>query len=150
MESKRLEILLVDDNEDDITIFREAAKNNPLIELVGTAQDGDEAMAYLRQNAGYENARVPDLILLDINMPRKDGFEVLKEIKEEPQFKSLPVIMFTTSQREEDIVRSYGEGACSFISKPADFTDLENLIDALKSYWTTVSRIPRHESETAT
>ncbi len=150
MESKLLEILLVDDNEDDITIFREALRDNPFIELVGTALDGEEAMAYLRHEAGYENARVPDLILLDINMPKKDGFEVLKEIKEEPKFKSLPVIMFTTSQREEDIIRSYGDGACSFISKPADFADLEKLIDDLKSYWTTVSRIPHHEVDTAT
>ncbi|MDH3445310.1 MAG: response regulator [Deltaproteobacteria bacterium] len=149
MESKLLEILLVDDNEDDITIFREALRKNPFVDLVGTAQDGEEAMAYLRHDAGYENARVPDLILLDINMPRKNGFEVLKEIKEEPKFKYLPVIMFTTSEREEDIVRSYGAGACSFISKPVDFTDLEKLIDELKSYWTTVSRIPRHAPDSA-
>ena len=150
MEFRPLEILLVDDNEDDITIFREALKNNPDIELVGTAQDGEEAMAFLRHETGYEKARVPDLVLLDINMPKMNGFEVLKEMKEQPRFKSLPVIIFTTSEREEDIVRSYGDGACSFISKPVDFTDLEKLIDALKSYWTTVSRIPRHESETAT
>ena len=137
-----IEILLVEDNEDDIILIEEAFAGARMMNVINNVRDGEAALAYLRQEGPYKNAVRPGLILLDINMPKKNGFEVLEAIKANPQLQPLPVIILTTSEREEDVVRSYVYGACSYIRKPVS---LERFIDVVKQfevYWTLVSRVP--------
>jgi chemotaxis family two-component system response regulator Rcp1 len=142
MTNQQVEILLVEDNEDDIVIIQEVFADMKLASIVNTVRDGEEALAYLRRNGKYKVARVPDIVLLDINMPKKNGFEVLEEMKKDPRLQSLPVIMLTTSHREEDVVRSYEKGACSYIHKLVDLNQFKQLIKQFEHYWTGVSRVP--------
>ena len=102
----------------------------------------EEALAYLRRQGEYQNARMPGLILLDINMPRKNGFEVLNEMKADPALVHIPVIMLTTSDNEADVVKSYAKGACSFITKPMDFDKFGEVVKQFALYWALVSRVP--------
>lgn len=134
----RLAILLVDDNEDDIVIFREALAESAAngIFIAATAHKGDEAIAYLRRQ--QPSPQLPDLLLLDINMPMKNGFEVLAEIKADPLLRHLAVIIYTSSNRDEDVLRAYRLGACSYIVKPVEFNDLVTIVRHLESYWTLV------------
>jgi CheY-like chemotaxis protein len=113
-----------------------------LASIVNTVRDGEEALAYLGRKGKYKVARMPDLVLLDINMPKKNGFEVLEEMKQDPRWQSLPVIMLTTSHREEDVVRAYEKGACSYIHKLVDLDQFKQLIKQFEHYWTGVSRVP--------
>jgi len=145
MMSEPLELLLVEDNEDDIVIIREAFADARLGNVLNTVRDGEEALAYLRQEGRYQDAHRPGLVLLDINMPKKNGFEVLETIKAHPQLRSLPVIMLTTSDREEDIVHSYADGACSYIRKPVDLNQFNEVVKHFELYWTLVSRIPGYK-----
>ena len=137
-----MEILLVEDNEDDILLEQEALADAKLVNLMSVVRDGEEALAYLRRQGKYQNARLPGLILLDINMPKKNGFEVLNEIKTDAALKHIPVVMLTTSDSEADIVKSYARGACSFITKPMDFDKFRDVIRQFAMYWALVSRIP--------
>ncbi len=141
-----MEILLVEDNEDDILLEREALADAKLVNLMSVVRDGEEALAYLRRQGEYQNARVPGLILLDINMPKKNGFEVLNEIKADPALMHIPVVMLTTSDSETDIIKSYAQGACSFITKPMDFDKFRDVIRQFALYWALVSRIPSTRS----
>jgi CheY-like chemotaxis protein len=141
-----IEILLVEDNEDDIILVEEAFAGARMMNVINKVRDGEAALAYLRREGLYKDAVRPGLILLDINMPKMNGFEVLEAIKANPQLQPLPVIILTTSEREEDVVRSYVYGACSYIRKPVS---LERFIDVVKQfevYWTLVSRIPPAKS----
>ena len=142
MTGQQVEILLVEDNEDDIVIIQEVFADMELTTIINTVRDGEEALAYLRREGKYKMARVPDVVLLDINMPKNNGFEVLEEMKKDPRLQSLPVIMLTTSHREEDVVRSYEMGACSYIQKPVDLDRFKKLVKQFEHYWTGVSRIP--------
>ena len=142
MTSQPVEILLVEDNEDDAVIIQEVFSDMRLATLINVVGDGEEALAYLHRNGKYKVVRMPDIVLLDINMPKKNGFEVLEEIKKDPRLQSLPVIMLTTSHREEDIVRSYAKGACSYIHKLVDLDQFKHLILQFEHYWTGISRIP--------
>ncbi|HXF92327.1 MAG TPA: response regulator [Nitrospiraceae bacterium] len=137
-----MEILLVEDNEDDIVLTQEAFTEAKLMNVINTVRDGEEALAYLRREGKYKVARLPGLILLDINMPKKNGFEVLETMKADPSLRSLPVVMLTTSDREEDIVRSYADGACSYIRKPVDLDRFIDVVKQFELYWTLVSKIP--------
>ncbi len=137
-----MEILLVEDNEDDILLEQEALADAKLVNVMSVVRDGEEAMAYLRRQGSHQNARAPGLILLDINMPKKNGFEVLNEIKADPALMHIPVVMLTTSDNEADIVKSYARGACSFITKPMDFDKFRDVIRQFALYWALVSRIP--------
>jgi len=141
-----MEILLVEDNEDDILLEQEALADAKLVNLLSVVRDGEEALAYLRRQGKYQNARVPGLILLDINMPKKNGFEVLSEVKADPALMHIPVVMLTTSDSEADIVKSYARGACSFITKPMDFDKFRDVIRQFALYWALVSRIPSTRS----
>ena len=132
----------MEDNEDDIVIIQEVFADMKLTAIINTVRDGEEALAYLRREGKYKVARVPDVVLLDINMPKKNGFEVLEEMKKDPRSQSLPVIMLTTSQREEDVVRSYEKGACSFIHKSVNLDQFRECLKQFEHYWTGVSRIP--------
>lgn len=142
MKERIVEILLVDDSEDDILMIEEAFENANLLNILQVVKDGEEAMAYLRQEGKYADAEMPGLILLDINMPKKNGFEVLEEIKADPNLKQTPVVMLTTSDRETDIVKSYSAGASSYITKPVGFDNLKKVIEQLGLYWAVVSKIP--------
>ena len=141
-----MEILLVEDNEDDILLEQEALADAKLVNLMSVVRDGEEALAYLRRKGEYQNARVPGLILLDINMPKKNGFEVLNEIKADPALMHIPVVMLTTSDSEADIVKAYARGACSFITKPMDFDKFRDVIRQFALYWALVARIPSTRS----
>lgn len=142
MSVQPLEILLVEDNEDDILLEQEAIAEAKLVNLMYVVRDGEEAMAYLRREGKYQNAQLPGLILLDINMPKKNGFEVLNEIKADPALMHIPIVMLTTSDSESDIVKSYAKGACSFITKPMDFDKFREVIRQFALYWALVARVP--------
>jgi len=142
MSAQPVEILLVEDNEDDILLEQEAIVEAKLVNLMYVVRDGEEAVAYLRREGKYQNAQLPGLILLDINMPKKNGFEVLNEIKADPALMHIPIVMLTTSDSESDIVKSYARGACSFITKPMDFDKFREVIRQFALYWALVARVP--------
>ncbi len=142
MQHQPVDILLAEDNDDDIVLVRESFAAAGITNRLETVKDGDEAMAYLRREGKYKDAAMPGLLLLDINMPKKGGFEVLQEIKSDPLLRHLPVIMLTTSAREEDIVKSYSEGACSYITKPVNFDEFVRVVQQFGLYWNLVARIP--------
>jgi CheY-like chemotaxis protein len=146
MNREPVEILLVDDNEDDIIIVQEAFADAGQANVLQTVRNGEEALMYLRCEGPYKTARQPGLMLLDINMPKKNGFEVKQAMKADPHLRSLPIIMLTMSEREEDILRSYACGACSYIRKPVNLAQFHAVIKQFEVYWTMVSRIPAHPS----
>jgi CheY-like chemotaxis protein len=137
-----IDILLADDNDDDIVLLQESFAAEHLTNLVSVVKDGEEALAYLRRQGQYASAPQPGLVLLDINMPKKSGLEVLEEMKREPALRSIPVVILTTSCREEDVVRSYAGGACSFITKPVTFGKLQEVVHQFALYWALVAHIP--------
>jgi CheY-like chemotaxis protein len=141
MMSQSVELLLVEDNEDDAVIIQEVFADMRLATLIQVARDGEEALAYLQHKGKYKDVRMPDIVLLDINMPKKNGFEVLEEMKKDARLRSLPVIILSTSQREEDVVRSYATGACSYIHKLVDWEQFKHLMMQFEHYWTGISRI---------
>lgn len=142
MDHQPIKILLAEDNEDDIFMIRKAFEEIKLMNVMDVVKDGEEAMAYLRRQGPYKDAQFPGLLLLDIRMPKKDGFEVLKEIKGDPALKHLPVVFLTTSKQEEDVVKSYAGGACSFVVKPVGFTQFQEMVKQFELYWVLVSRVP--------
>jgi CheY-like chemotaxis protein len=146
MMSEPVDLLLVEDNEDDIVLIEEAFAEAKLMNLIFKVRDGEEALAYLRQEEQYTHRRRPGLVLLDINMPKKNGFEVLQAMKADPLLQSLPVVMLTTSDREDDIVRSYTHGACSYIRKPMSLEQFVQVVKDFELYWTMVSRVPQANS----
>ncbi len=142
MNTKPVGILLAEDNDDDILMTQKAFKKIRMINELNVVKDGEEAMAYLRRQGKYKDAKRPGLVLLDINMPKKDGWAVLEEIKKDPELKSMPVVILTTSQQENDVVRSYANGASSFISKPVVFSQFQELVERFELYWMLVARVP--------
>lgn len=142
MMSEPVELLLVEDNEDDIVLIEEAFVEAKLLNIICKVRDGEAALAYLRQEGPYTHRRRPGLVLLDINMPKKNGFEVLQAMKADPLLQSLPVVMLTTSDREDDIVQSYTDGACSYIRKPMSLERFVQVVKDFELYWTMVSRVP--------
>jgi len=140
--NQAVEILLAEDNDDDIVLIQESFADAKIVNVLNVVRDGEEALAYLRREGEYEDAVMPGLLLLDINMPRKNGFEVLREVKADPALRHLPVVMLTTSQSEADVVKSYSEGACSYIMKPARFEELGKVVKQFALYWALVARIP--------
>lgn len=142
MNTLPIEILLAEDNGDDILIIQEALGESKLLNLVKVVWDGEQALAYLRREGEFKNSHLPGLVLLDINMPKKNGLEALQEIKNDPKLRHLPVVMMTVSERDEDIVKSFSYGACSYIKKPVDFEKLKEVVKNFELYWTLVSKIP--------
>jgi CheY-like chemotaxis protein len=135
-------ILLADDSEDDVLLLRTAFEKSPRLELRDAVRDGDEALAYLRRQGPYAAAKKPDLVILDVNMPRVDGFTVLEKIKADPELRRLPVVMLTTSRRDEDVSRAYREGAATYIPKPVGLGDLETFVKRFEEYWAGVAKLP--------
>ncbi|MBI3863762.1 MAG: response regulator [Planctomycetia bacterium] len=139
-----LEILVVDDNEDDVLLLQESFRGVPAVNLAHAVHDGEQALAYLRREGEFATVPRPGLVLLDINMPRKNGFEVLAEMKNDPQLRTIPVVMLTTSSRDADVVSAYGGGACSFVTKPVSFDRLKLIAGHFACYWTTVVQVPKN------
>lgn len=139
-----VEILLVDDNPGDVRLASEALQEAKIANHLTVAMDGSTALKILRRQSPFENAPRPDLILLDLNLPRKDGREVLAEIKQDEQLRRIPVVVLTTSQAEEDILRAYDLHANCYISKPVDFQQFMNVVQSIETFWLTVVRLP-HE-----
>ena len=140
---KTVEVLVVDDSDDDVVLLKEAFKECPLVNFVQTVEDGEAALRYLRRQRPFKSAKRPGLVLLDINMPKKNGFEVLAEMRADPQLSNVPVVILTTSKQESDILRAYASGACSFIAKPVNFEKMQQIAQQFAIYWTRVANIPR-------
>lgn len=136
------EILLVEDNEADVRLTVEAFKEGRVRNRLHVAHDGVEALEFLRKQGKHADAPRPDLILLDLNLPRKDGREVLAEIKTDPLLRRIPVVVLTTSQAEEDIVRTYDLHANCFITKPVGLDNFLAVIRAIDGFWLDVVRLP--------
>lgn len=143
-----LVILMADDDEDDILLTRKALQKGKLLNPLHTVRDGEELLDYLLHRGEYadeEEAPRPGVILLDLNMPRKDGREALKEIKAHTDLKDIPIVVFTTSKAEEDIYRSYKLGVNSFITKPVTFENLIEVMQTLGRYWFEIVTLPSEE-----
>jgi CheY-like chemotaxis protein len=142
---KPVVFLMADDDPDDRLLIREAFEESLIHNTIYFVEDGVELMDFLRNQDKYSDpllAPSPDLILLDLNMPRKDGREALAEIKKDPQLRHIPVVVLTTSKAEEDIMRSYDIGAASYITKPVTFDGLVEAIRGLGQYWVQIVRLP--------
>lgn len=142
MNSRPLEILLVEDNQGDIVLTREGFKESQYNVSLNVAEDGEEALAYLNQEGQFKNARRPDLVLLDLNIPKLDGFEVLSRIKTSEKLKSIPVAVLTTSKATEDVVKSYALQANCFINKPVDMENFSKMIKKFRDFWSDVVLLP--------
>ena len=141
-QDKPVEFLLAEDNEDDVVLIQESLADARIKNPLRVVNDGAEAIAYLRKEGAYRDVATPGLVLLDINMPRKNGFEVLDAIKSDPALQHIPVVMLTTSNRDEDILRSYKHGAASYIRKPLDFDRFREVVRQFALYWTLVAEVP--------
>ena len=148
-EGKMITILLADDDPDDRQLTQDAFVENRLVNVLHCVEDGEELMEYLRRQGRYvdqKDAPLPGLILLDLNMPRKDGREALKEIKADPELRRIPIVVLTTSKAEEDILRTYDLGVNSYVTKPVTFKSLVELIKVLGRYWFEVVELPPGEN----
>jgi chemotaxis family two-component system response regulator Rcp1 len=139
---KPVEILLVEDSPGDANLALEALETSKIRNTVSVVTDGEEAIAFLRGTGKHAGATRPDLILLDLNLPKKDGREVLAEIKADKDLKSIPVVILTTSQAEEDILRSYNLHANCYITKPIDLHQFIGVIRAIEDFWLTIVKLP--------
>jgi len=137
-----IHILLVDDDPADVRLTLEALTEHKVHCQTAVASDGIEALAYLRREGPYVDVARPDIILLDLNMPRKDGREVLREIKADSSLKRIPVVIMTTSNADQDVLQSYDLGANCYIVKPVDLDQLSTIVKAIEEFWFTVVKVP--------
>ncbi|QMW00306.1 response regulator [Spirosoma foliorum] len=137
-------ILIADDDTDDRLFMDKALRQSGYTQNVQFVEDGEELMEYLRQEGRYneENAPWPNLLILDLNMPRKNGFQALNEIKDDPKLRRLPVVVMTTSSADEDVLKTYNLGVNSFVTKPFNFNRLVEMVSALKTYWIDTVKLP--------
>lgn len=136
-------ILLVEDNPGDVLLTKEALNENKIKNELHIANDGEEAIKFLRRESGFENSPRPDLILLDLNLPKKDGREVLNEIKNDENLKRIPVIVLTTSKSEEDVLRMYDLHANCYITKPINLENFIRVVKSIEDFWFTVVKLPK-------
>ena len=142
---KLVEILLVEDNPGDVLLTREALKDSKLRVNLTVVAHGEEALACLRRLGHFADAPRPDLILLDLNLPRKDGRQVLADIKADQQLSSIPVVILTSSQAEEDVARAYHLHANCYVQKPLDLDQFIKVVRAIENFWFTVVKLPPHQ-----
>jgi chemotaxis family two-component system response regulator Rcp1 len=142
MTSKPIKILLVEDNPGDVRLTLEAFKECTVANNFTVVNDGVEALAYLRREGQHTKAERPELILLDLNLPKKDGREVLAEIKADERLMRIPVVVFTTSAAEDDIARAYSHHANCYITKPADLDQFLRVVHSIESFWLTLVKLP--------
>jgi two-component system response regulator len=140
--NKPIEILLVEDNPGDVRLTTEAFKDGKVHNNLNVVGDGVEALAFLRKEGKYANAVRPDLVLLDLNLPRKDGRQVLEEIKADPKLRRIPVVILTTSQAEEDILKAYNYNANCYINKPIGFDEFIKVVQSIENFWLTIVKLP--------
>jgi two-component system, chemotaxis family, response regulator Rcp1 len=140
--SRPVEILLVEDNPGDVRLTREALKEGKVRNNLHVASDGVKAVAFLRREGEHAGAPRPDLILLDLNLPRKDGRQVLEEIKEDPALRLIPVVILTSSQAEQDILRAYDLHANCYISKPVDLDQFIKVVKSIEDFWFSIVKLP--------
>jgi two-component system, chemotaxis family, response regulator Rcp1 len=141
-----IEVLLVEDNPGDVRLTREALKDGRLLNSVTVVGDGVEALSFLRREGKYANAVTPDLILLDLNLPKKDGREVLAEIKADPRLRRIPVVVLTTSSAEEDILKTYDLHANCYITKPVDLEQFIQVVKSIEDFWLSIVKLPSDEA----
>jgi len=144
--SRPAEVLLAEDNDNDVELTRLGFKRAKLLVNLHRVKDGGECLAFLRKQGEYVNAPTPDLILLDLNMPKVGGREVLAAMQEDEQLKVLPVVVLTTSEQEEEVLKTYQMGCSSFIVKPIDFEQFLRVVRAIGEYWFTVVVLPKAAS----
>jgi CheY-like chemotaxis protein len=145
MESVRVvDVLLVEDDPGDVLMTQEAFADHKVHNRLHVVSDGVAAMAFLRKEGSYADATTPDLILLDLNLPKMDGREVLAAIKEDPKLRSIPVVILTTSEAEEDVLRSYSLHANAYVTKPVDFERFIDVVRRIDDFFVTVVRLPSH------
>lgn len=137
-------ILIADDDADDRMFLEQAMRQNGYDQRIQFVEDGEELMEYLRRQGPYTelNAPWPDILILDLNMPRKNGFQALSEIKDDPKLRRLPVVVMTTSSADEDVVKTYTLGVNSFVTKPFNFNRLVEMVSTLKTYWMDTVKLP--------
>ena len=147
--SRPVEILLVEDNPGDARLTQEALKEGKIGNNLHHVADGVEALSFLRRQGAWAQAPVPDIVLLDLNLPRKDGREVLGEMKADPALKSIPVVVLTTSEAEQDILASYELHANCYITKPVDLDKFISIVRAIESFWLAIVKLPTGHGQAA-
>ncbi|HEY0538584.1 MAG TPA: response regulator [Actinoallomurus sp.] len=140
---RTIEVLLVEDDPGDVLLTKEAFADNKVKNNLNIVSDGEEAVAYLRRQEPFAEASRPDLVLLDLNLPRKDGREVLKDIKADPDLRSIPVVVLTTSEADEDILHSYDLHANAYVTKPVDFDAFIRIVRQIDDFFVSVVKLPR-------
>lgn len=141
--TKVIDVLLVEDDPGDVLMTREAFEHHKIRNQLHVVNDGEQALQFLHQTGDYASAPRPGLILLDLNLPRRDGLEVLAELKADPELRVIPVVILTTSQADEDILRSYALHANAYVSKPVDFERFMEVIQQIDTFFITVVELPR-------
>jgi CheY-like chemotaxis protein len=142
-EGTQIEILLVEDDPGDVLMTREALGDSKLLNSLHVVDNGEEAIAFLRREGSYDEAPRPDLVLLDLNLPRVDGREVLSIVKNDPSLRQIPVVILTTSDAEEDVLRSYDLHANAYVTKPVDFEAFVRVIRQIDDFFLSVVRLPK-------
>jgi CheY-like chemotaxis protein len=137
-----IEVLLVEDDPGDVLLIREAFEYNKVHNNLNVVSDGEQALAYLRREGEHEGASRPDLVLLDLNLPRKDGREVLAEVKQDPELRTIPIVVLTTSEAEEDVLKSYQLHANAYVTKPVDFERFVSIVRQIDDFFVSVVRLP--------
>ncbi len=145
MANRQAEILLIEDSLPDVRLTERALKNGTLMKQVSVVRDGEQALAFLRRQGEYANAPRPDIILLDLGLPKKNGAEVLAEIKKDPALKRIPVIVLTTSDAEEDVLDTYDRHANAYTKKPVDMDEFVRTIKMIEDFWLSLVILPRRE-----
>lgn len=143
--AKIIEILLVEDNPADVELTRISLNESRIINNLNVAEDGEKALNYLYKRGEYESAKKPDLIFLDLNLPKVDGREVLENIKADPDLKSIPVVVLTSSKNDEDITNSYNLYANCFVSKPLDLEQFITVVQKIEDFWFGIVRLPNEQ-----
>ena len=139
-----IEILLVEDNPADARLAEESFKDSKIVNHMHHAWDGEEAMDFLYRRGSFKDAPRPDIVLLDLNLPRKDGREVLAEMKQHPDLRRIPVVILTTSDAEQDIVKSYDLHANCYVTKPVDLDKFGRIVSVIEDFWLSIVKLPKH------
>ena len=139
---KTLQVLIVEDNEGDVRLIKEAFKDSRMLDKFSVVYDGEQALDYLHRRGDFESSSRPDLILLDLNLPKMNGFDVLTEIKATPRLRQIPVVIFSSSTSDKDILRSYELKANSYVTKPSDYEDFLNVVRTIEEFWFKTVKLP--------
>ncbi|MDI1308427.1 MAG: response regulator [Methylotenera sp.] len=137
-----VEFLLAEDNPGDVRLTKEALRDSKVLNNLNVVQDGVEALAFLRREGKYADAPRPDVVLLDLNLPKKDGRQVLEAIKSDPALKRIPVVIITSSEAEQDIMRTYDLHANCYVAKPVDLDQFIKVIQSIENFWLTIVKLP--------